>query len=57
MNLADSYRKIQKKNYDSLWIKKTSDPSRRSRGKGISKTRGRRFLDKIINNDYIDYGN
>lgn len=51
MNYHQTLKKSEKKNYDSAWIKKGRSGSSK-RANRISKTRSKRFLDKIVKSDF-----
>jgi hypothetical protein len=54
-NLSSIYLKAQKRGFFSSYIKVGDKSSKKSRNKGIPKTKAKRFLDKLIEKDFFDY--
>jgi hypothetical protein len=56
-NLSSIYLKAQKRGFHDSYMKVRGDKnSKRSRNRGIPKTKAKRFLDKLIEKDFLDYG-
>jgi len=56
-NLSSIYKKARKLGFHNSYMKARGDKAaKRSRNKGIPKTKAKRYLDKLIRKDFFDYG-